>query len=95
MNVNMSVVLALDAAWTLCMETDVASCFGNLAIIERWSSAIFMLMFSSSSMTVRLGYWYVSTAAAAAKSKAFEKFACEVAVLASRDGIKRSNKATF
>ena len=42
-----------------------------------------------------LGYWYVSMAAAAAKSKAFEKFACEVAVLASRDGIKRSNKATF
>jgi len=78
------------------METDVASCFGNLAIIERWSSAIFMLMFSSSSMMVRLGYWYVSTAAAAAaKSKAFEKFACEVAVLASRDGIKRSNKAMF
>ena len=42
-----------------------------------------------------LGYWYVSMAAVAAKSKAFEKFACEVAVLASRDGIKRSNKAMF
>jgi len=34
-------------------------------------------------------------AAAATKSKAIEKFACEVAVLASRDGIKRSNKAMF
>ena len=42
-----------------------------------------------------LGYWYVSMAAAVAKSKAFEKLACEVAVLASRDGIKRSNKAMF